>query len=144
MNDITERDLRHPDFRDGDPEDYERRGDGKIVRKDRWERGMRDIAGLMVGSRSDFEIPDVVKQVRDLLDTQRPKRSDQDIVGQTEELARKLASMDGYVLEGSFRTADSARGKHFWQMACRVQEMLTDTDVQNAVDNLEERCPNHV
>lgn len=44
--------------------DYETRADGQLVRKDRWETGMRNIAGILTGPRAGFEIDDVVRNVR--------------------------------------------------------------------------------
>lgn len=63
---VMERDLRAPEFLHGKPEDYEFRPDGKIVRKDRFMRGMQDIAAILFGSRHDYEIPDVIKSVHAL------------------------------------------------------------------------------
>jgi hypothetical protein len=63
---VIERDLRAPEFREGDPDDYERRDDGKIVRKDRWEVGLRNVATIVVGARAVYEIPDIVDAVRNL------------------------------------------------------------------------------
>lgn len=63
---VMEQDLRAPEFRHGTPDDYERRDDGKIVRKDRFVRGMQDIAAIVFGSRHDYEIPDVVAAVHRL------------------------------------------------------------------------------
>jgi hypothetical protein len=70
---VTERDFRMPEFRNANPEDYEFRADGKIVRKDRWETAIHKIrnrlveAGLMEESR-EFEIPDVIKAVEALIE----------------------------------------------------------------------------
>lgn len=61
---VTERDLRAPDLRDADPKDYEFREDGAVVRKDRWERGMRAIASTVIGDRREWEISEVVEIVR--------------------------------------------------------------------------------
>lgn len=64
---VTERDFRMPEFQDADPKDYEIRDDGKVVRKDRWEKGIRSIAYyLRMSSRSGFEIDDVVEKVRQI------------------------------------------------------------------------------
>ncbi|MGL6223881.1 MAG: hypothetical protein ACRC6L_09895 [Steroidobacteraceae bacterium] len=65
------------------------------------------------------------------------KRTDQEIVRQTEELAA-LFMLEIYSREAVdagyiFRDASDPRGKHCWQLACRAQEMLTDTDPENAV-----------
>lgn len=67
---VTERDFRAPEFRDAKAEDYEFRGDGKLVRKDRWEQGIQRIREIVDISAREFEIPDVVQAVRDL---KRPK-----------------------------------------------------------------------
>lgn len=58
---LTERDFRMPEYQRPDfkIEDYERRDDGKIVRKDRWEKGIRSIATTM-GFYKDLEVDDVV------------------------------------------------------------------------------------
>lgn len=62
---ITERDLRIPDFRDVDIADLERREDGTIARKDRWERGIREIANIVgIYPGKTFEVVDVVNAVR--------------------------------------------------------------------------------
>ena len=62
---VTERDLRMPEFRDAKLEDLEFRADVKIVRKDRWERGIRRIASMVgCNSRDGFEIDEVVEKVR--------------------------------------------------------------------------------
>lgn len=68
VREVTEKDFRMPEFRDADPKDYEFRQDGKIVRKDRWEQAIREIAGLLDMSRRDFEIDDVVNAVEALVD----------------------------------------------------------------------------
>lgn len=66
---VTEKDFRLPEFRDAKPEDYERRPDGKIVRKDRWETGIRTLAHLLDLNTRDFEIADVIEAVKGLLPT---------------------------------------------------------------------------
>ena len=67
MTQVTERDFRMAQFRDAKVEDYEFRADGRIVRKDRWEMGIRLIAGR-VGITKDFEIDEVVARVTQLID----------------------------------------------------------------------------
>jgi hypothetical protein len=63
---VTEDDFRMPEFRGADPKDYEiRRGDGKVVRKDRWETSMRSVASAMgFYGREGYELEDVVEAVR--------------------------------------------------------------------------------
>ena len=65
-HDVTERDFRMPEFKDAKAEDYEFRADGKVVRKDRWEMGIRQITGEL-DIRGDFEISDVVSQINTLV-----------------------------------------------------------------------------
>jgi hypothetical protein len=67
---VTEQDFRMPEFRDAKPEDYEFRNDGKIVRKDRWEQGIRDIACLFSTSR-EFEIDKIISSVKNLVYVKR-------------------------------------------------------------------------
>lgn len=69
MSDVTERDLRMPEFRDAKLEDLEFRADGKIVRKDRWETGIRAIRSALGDSRRDFEVADVVQAVKALVES---------------------------------------------------------------------------
>ena len=66
---VTERDFRDPRFRDADPADYEFRDDGQIVRKDRWEMGIRRIRGHLGDPRREFEIDDIVSAVEALVST---------------------------------------------------------------------------
>ena len=73
MKQVTEMDFRLPEFKDAKVEDYEFRGDGKIVRKDRWERGIRSIAYHLSRldeysiSTRDFEIDELVDVVEQLV-----------------------------------------------------------------------------
>lgn len=60
---VTERDFRQPELRDAKVEDYEFRDDGKLVRKDRWETGIYQVASALGMSRG-FEIEVVVEAVR--------------------------------------------------------------------------------
>jgi hypothetical protein len=63
---VMERDLRAAEYREGKPDEYEFRSDGKIVRKDRFQCGMRDIAAIVFGCGHDYEIADVVKAIHGL------------------------------------------------------------------------------
>ena len=61
-----------PEFRGKDPKDYEVREDGKVVRKDRWENGIRRIRNLLVEAKllpdsAEFEITDVIRAVEKLI-----------------------------------------------------------------------------
>lgn len=63
---VTEQDFRMPEFRDARVEDYEFRDDGKLVRKDRWERAIHSIRFLVGNQKREFEIEEVVEAVRAL------------------------------------------------------------------------------
>lgn len=66
---VTERDFRLPEFRDAKPEDYERRADGRIVRKDRWETTVRAIASEFgADSREGFECETLLFWVGDFIE----------------------------------------------------------------------------
>lgn len=63
MRQVTERDLRMPEFRDAKPEDLEFREDGKLVRKDRWEVALRNVVSAIGWSRREFEVHEVSAEV---------------------------------------------------------------------------------
>jgi hypothetical protein len=68
VREVTERDMRDPQFGPGDPSEFEFRDDGSIARKDRWEMGIRKIAGTLgLTGRERFEITDVVARVNDIV-----------------------------------------------------------------------------
>lgn len=69
MREVTERDIRIPEFRDADLNDLEFRGDGKIVRKDRWETGIHRIRDVLGDMRREFEIDEIVSAVEALVNT---------------------------------------------------------------------------
>ena len=82
MHKVTEQDLRHPDFKEGTPDDYEFREDGAIVRKDRWERGLRKIAGYFgMGGRGEWEISEVEQAVYRLVAEREATAAQVDIAG---------------------------------------------------------------
>ena len=67
-------------------------------------------------------------------------RSDQAIVDQTNELARKLYLLRGYSVQPGYRF-DQATHPHeveAWQGACEAQVLLTGTDPVDALANLDE------
>lgn len=66
-------------------------------------------------------------------------RTDIEIIQQTEQLAADLAALDGFRLVGStFREHYGQRARHYWRMACRAQEVITNTDPNDAVSNVED------
>ena len=66
-------------------------------------------------------------------------RTDREIVEQTNELARKLYRLRGYVVAEGYRF-DKATHPHMreaWAGACEAQQLLTDTDPNDALDDEE-------
>lgn len=72
MRQVTEQDFRMPEFVGKNPEDYEFRDDGKVVRKDRWETGIRKIRSILGDGRREFEVDDIVRAVEALVETVPP------------------------------------------------------------------------
>lgn len=69
---VTELDFRRPEFLHAKVEDYEIRNDGKVVRKDRWEMGIRKIASILRMGH-DWEISEIVQAVEALELAANPK-----------------------------------------------------------------------
>lgn len=63
---VVEDDFRMLEYRGKDPEDYEFRTDGILVRKDRWEVAVKRIADIVDMDISSFEIDDVITAVENL------------------------------------------------------------------------------
>ncbi|MCV9964678.1 hypothetical protein OIU34_22570 [Pararhizobium sp. BT-229] len=112
---VTELDFRMPEFRDAKAEDYEFRDDGKIVRKDRWEKGIRSVA-FAVGftGRKEWEIEDVVDRVRELAGGEeewiRSERIDWNDIPQSGRVDLRLE--DGSLLSGAIH---ERKGFLLWQ-----------------------------
>lgn len=73
--------------------------------------------------------------------TQAARRTDQQIVDQTEELAKFLLSWKyGHEPETSESIVNSEhpKAKDSWNAACHVQEMLTNTDPENAFSEVQD------
>lgn len=71
-------------------------------------------------------------------------RSDKEIVQQTEALAVYLLSWCfSHEPETATPMRDSTHpfARRCWAAACHIQEMLTDTDPENAVTELDEATP---
>lgn len=69
-----------------------------------------------------------------------PVRSAQQIVDQTEELAALLMK-EVYQRHGEgirFHESQNPRAQHVWRLACQIQELLTDTDPEDALMELED------
>ena len=67
-------------------------------------------------------------------------RTPQEIVDQTNELARELYRLRGYVVAEGYRfdKATHPQEVEAWNRACEAQRLLTDTDVDDALQELEE------
>ena len=67
--------------------------------------------------------------------------ADREIVDQTEELAALLMKEFQQRVKAdpssNFRASRDIRARHCWIIACRIQEMLTGTDPENAASELE-------
>lgn len=63
------------------PQDYERRADGKVVRKDRWQLGFRAIVSILHGNRHEFEINDIVEEVAALATPPAPQTAAHELYG---------------------------------------------------------------
>lgn len=79
-NQVTEKDLRMPQFRDARLEDLEFDSSGEVVRKDRFETSMRKISGKLHGvnglsARSGWTCEQVVEAVS--MELQKLKRLEQ-------------------------------------------------------------------
>jgi hypothetical protein len=72
---VTEFDFRKPEFMHSKVEDYEFREDGKIVRKDRFRRGIFEIVTALGMDVRNFETYDVVNAVQALVN-QYPDREE--------------------------------------------------------------------
>lgn len=96
---VTERDFRKEEFRNANPDDYEFRDDGEIVRKDRWEVGMRRLAAFM--GKNSFEVSDIVDEIRQNL---TPQNVDEKFM-QSTHCDREIIVIDstnGYLVTGGF------------------------------------------
>lgn len=67
-------------------------------------------------------------------------RTSQQIVDQTNYLARKIYEMLGYVVDEDYRfdKAHHPQEQHMWELACLAQEILTDTDVPSVLSEIDE------
>ena len=79
------------------------------------------------------------------MDTPAPRierefRSDREIVDQTNELARKFYALSGNVVKEGYRfdKAHHPQEQLMWGMACVAQELLTETEPETALMELEE------
>lgn len=69
----------------------------------------------------------------------RIPRTDAEIIDQTNELARKICRIHGYDTPVGLKFYNSvhSRSHDAWLCACEAQKLLTDTDPEDALANLE-------
>lgn len=71
-------------------------------------------------------------------------RTDEQIIEQTNEVARAIYLIRGYQAPPDYKFYEFERVNYHpherecWDMACVAQEILTDTDPNDALDNLNE------
>ena len=72
-------------------------------------------------------------------------RTAKQIVDQTNKIAKIIAESQGWVVSEGFdfhrfesRAKIMSRQENCWDAACKIQELLTETDVTCALDELEE------
>ena len=67
-------------------------------------------------------------------------RTAKEIIDQTNELARKIYSLRGYLAREGYRfdMATHPQEVEAWEAACIAQRMLTNTDPVDALTELEE------
>ena len=71
-------------------------------------------------------------------------RTNQEIVDQTNDLARRMAEASGWVAPEGYRfwlpavSFTNPRPLLYWKLACIAQEELTGTDAENALAELED------
>lgn len=66
-------------------------------------------------------------------------RTDQEVIDQTNKLARILYRIHGYVVDVNFKFYLSKHPHELqaWHGACEAQSLLTDTNPYDALDNLD-------
>lgn len=69
-------------------------------------------------------------------------KSNLEIVEQTLELADSFYAAHGYVSRPGYRYDKSShpQERFMWALACQAQELLCDTDPDNALDELEDEA----
>ena len=110
-------------------------------------RHARDIVATLraaLNLANDSDANRLVDSICASLQGERPGRTDQQIIDQTNRLAREvLRNLHvGYDVPDTYRfdleKERHPRAANAWAIACVAQELLTNTNPQDALDNLEE------
>lgn len=74
---------------------------------------------------------------QEIAEAEPPSKTEEQIVEQTNELARLICEADGYVFGPNFRfyASEIPRATRAWVLACAIQEHLNKTDAKNALAN---------
>jgi len=66
-------------------------------------------------------------------------RTDEEILDQTNELANKIYMRLGYQARNGYQFHNATHPQELmcWDMACEAQLLLTDTDLENVLSNME-------
>lgn len=75
-------------------------------------------------------------------------RTNQEIIDQTNLLARQFYLLRGYEVPEGFRFDEQSEASHpheiqAWQQACFAQEELTGTDVEDVLSDMEDSTDEH-
>lgn len=109
-----------------------------------------DIIAFLSRIGRDFTRPELAEEARRLANGLSAKaepcremvapRTDAEIVSQTEALAAKLNDWrwGGKLTRGTYRASKALKARACWQMACAIQEMLTQTDPENAAAEIDD------
>lgn len=88
-----------------------------------------------------YVAPSEAKALADALRGESPSRTARQIVDQTNELAAKLYALRGYIVSPGYRfdEATHPHEREAWAAACAAQLLLTDTDPDDAIQDLDEQ-----
>ena len=102
---------------------------------------LADIRAAVGDPEGKLMQEELVVRCRELRERAEGKggRTAQEIVNQTNELARELYRLRGYVRPRGYRfdTATHPHEVQAWEGACEAQRLLTETDVDDALQELE-------
>lgn len=102
---------------------------------------LADIRAAVGDPEGKLMQDELVARCRELRERAEGKggRTAQEIVNQTNELARELYRLRGYVRPRNYRfdKATHPQEVEAWNGACEAQRLLTDTDVDDALQELE-------
>jgi len=103
---------------------------------------MREDKGEPSAAHCAEEGADEIVRLRAAL-AERPRRTDEQIVAECNELAREFYEMEGCIVAPGYRfeKAVHPREQLMWLLACHAFERLQMTPVQEALENVEDDAP---